>query len=94
MMHCGLAGLFLASPICVKQFFSGHRTPVSKKPELALFAVFFPSCAPIESGHFARFSEKVRIGKPGVLRDFWGGYYLFGMGIPYIWEGLCRSCQL
>jgi hypothetical protein len=56
----------------MKQFISGHQTPVSKKSEWALFHISDMIIAPIRSGDFAGFSKTARIVKPVILCDFKG----------------------
>jgi len=66
-----LAGNFFARPpFGADRFWTGQRTPVSKKPKWAFFEVLDNNIAPMGSGHFAGFSKIDRIGKPGVLMGF------------------------
>jgi hypothetical protein len=76
-----LAGIFFArSPFGADRFWRGHRTPVSKKPEWALFEVLGLNMAQIGFGHIAGFSKIARIGKPEILRGFRGLYPIFWQG--------------
>jgi hypothetical protein len=77
MEFCGQ--VFWTRTILIHPFFSGHRTPVLKRSDWAIFGFSGLNSALMGSGRFAGFSKKARISRPGVLWGFRGLHSQIGV---------------